>query len=128
MGFDLDEPGWQKNKGLRILGAGHRIELPWPDLTTYPPYGMARARMDLDELLARHAQKAGARLMERTAVTGPILDRAGRVVGVTAKPVDDRGRQAGAEIAFRGPIVIACAGVSARGAGALGPERPGHPQ
>src|SRR3546814_3567376 len=47
MGFDLDEPGWQKNKGLRIIGAGHRIELPWPDLTTYPPYGMARARMDL---------------------------------------------------------------------------------
>src|SRR3546814_13988344 len=78
MGFDLDEPGWQKNKGLRIIGAGHRIELPWPDLTTYPPYGMARARRDLAELLARHAQKAGARLMERTAVTGAILDQLGR--------------------------------------------------
>ncbi|NYG58856.1 geranylgeranyl reductase family protein [Nocardioides daedukensis] len=123
MGFDLDEPGWQKNKGLRIIGAGHRIELPWPDLTTYPPYGMARARMDLDELLARHAQKAGARLMERTSVTGPILDRAGRVVGVTAKPVDDRGRKAGDEIEFRAPVVIACDGVSARMAMALGLER-----
>src|SRR3546814_16450476 len=57
--------------------------------------------------------------MERTAVTGPILDRAGRVVGVTAKPVDDRGRKAGDEIEFRAPIVIACDGVSARMAMAL---------
>src|SRR3546814_18201526 len=61
--------------------------------------------------------------MERTAVTGPILDRAGRVVGVTAKPVDDRGRKAGDEIEFRAPIVIACDGVSARMAMALGLER-----
>ncbi|MDT0200691.1 geranylgeranyl reductase family protein [Nocardioides sp. AE5] len=124
MGFDLDAPGWQKNKGLRIIGAGHRIELPWPDLTTYPPFGMARARMDLDELLARHAQKAGARLMERTSVTGPILDpRTGRVVGVTARPVDDNGRRSGDEVEFRAPIVIACDGVSARMATALGIER-----
>ena len=39
MGFDLDQPGWQKNRGLRIKGAGHQIELPWPDLATYPPFG-----------------------------------------------------------------------------------------
>ena len=128
MGFDLDAPGWQKNEGLRIIGAGHRIELPWPDLASFPGYGMARARMDLDELLARHAEKAGARLMERTAVTGPILDDAtGRVVGVTARPVDDRGRpirgRDGAEDSYRAPIVIACDGVSARMATALGIER-----
>ena len=50
--------------------------------------------MDFDEILARHAQKAGARLMERTAVTGPVIDdRTGRVTGVTAHPVDDRGRR-----------------------------------
>ncbi|KRF16667.1 drug:proton antiporter [Nocardioides sp. Soil797] len=124
MGFDLDEGGWQKNKGLRIVGAGHRIELPWPDLTTYPPFGMARARMDLDELLARHAQKAGARLRENTAVTGPVYDdRTGRVVGVRAKSVDERGRKYGDELEFRAPVVIACDGVSARMATSLGIER-----
>jgi geranylgeranyl reductase family protein len=128
MGFDLDQPGWQKNKGLRIIGAGHRLELPWPDLASFPPYGMARARMDLDELLARHAQKAGARLTERTAVTGPIVDeRTGRVVGVTAKPVDDRGRplqgSAGDAVDYRAPLVVAADGVSARLATALGLER-----
>ena len=74
MGLDLDAPGWQRNRGLRIVGAGHRIELPWPDLATFPSYGMVRTRSDLDEILARHAEKAGARLMERTAVTGPVVD------------------------------------------------------
>jgi menaquinone-9 beta-reductase len=123
MGFDLDQPGWQKNKGLRIKGAGHTIELPWPDLATYPPFGMVRPRMELDELLARHAQKAGARLLERTSVTGPLLDRSGRVVGVMAKPVDDRGRKTGDEVSYAAPIVIACDGVSARMAMALGIER-----
>ncbi len=84
MGIDLDAPGWARNQGLRIVGAGHRLELPWPELASFPPYGMVRTRMDFDEILARHAEKAGARLMERTAVTGPVVDeRTGRVVGVT---------------------------------------------
>lgn len=124
LGFDLDEPGWQKNRGLRIVGAGHRLELPWPELASFPPYGAVRTRMDLDELLARHAEKAGARLQERTAVTGPVLDeRTGRVVGVSAKPVDDRGRRVGEEVTYRAPLVVAADGVSARIAVALGLER-----
>ena len=124
MGIDLDGPGWMRNKGLRIVGAGHRLELPWPDLATFPAYGLVRTRTDLDEVLARHAEKAGARLLERTAVTGPVLDeRTGRVTGVTAKPVDEKGRKAGDEVTYTAPVVIACDGVSARLAIALGLER-----
>jgi geranylgeranyl reductase family protein len=81
--------------------------------------------MDFDEILARHAEKAGARLTERTAVTGPVLDeQTGRVVGVNARPVSDaqmdRGRRTGEEVTYRAPIVIAADGVSARMALALG--------
>jgi len=124
MGIDIDAPGWIRNKGLRIVGAGHRIELPWPDLASYPAYGLVRTRMDLDELLARHAHKAGARLYEATAVTGPLVDeRTGRVVGVTARAVDERGRKVGEELTYRAPVVIAADGVSARIAIALGLER-----
>jgi geranylgeranyl reductase family protein len=124
MGVDLDAPGWMRNKGLRIVGAGHSLELPWPELASYPPYGMVRTRTDLDEILARHAEKAGARLMERTAVTGPVVEeRTGRVVGVTAKPVDDRGRRVDDEIELRAPVVVACDGVAARLATALGLQR-----
>ena len=124
MGIDVDGPGWARNKGLRIVGAGHRLELPWPELASFPNYGLVRTRMDLDEILARHAEKAGARLMERTAVTGPVIDeRTGRVTGVTAKPVDDQGRRTGAETTYSAPVVIACDGVSARIGIALGLER-----
>src|SRR3954453_21724690 len=125
MGIDVDGPGWGRNKGLRIVGAGHRLELPWPELTSFPPYGLCRTRMDLDEVLARHAEKAGARLTERTAVTGPLVDeRSGRVVGVTARRLDDRGRRLGGDdLELRAPVVIACDGVSARLAIALGLER-----
>ncbi|HET9858225.1 MAG TPA: geranylgeranyl reductase family protein [Nocardioidaceae bacterium] len=124
LGIDLDAPGWTRNNGLRIVGAGHRLELPWPELASFPPYGMVRTRMDFDEILARHAEKAGARLMERTAVTGPVLDeRTGRVVGVTAKPVDDQGRKLGDETTYSAPLVIACDGVSSRLATSLGLER-----
>ena len=87
MGVPIPEDGgWLRNKGLRIIGGGGRIELPWPDISSYPGFGMVRNRLDFDEILARHAQKAGARLLEGTNVTGPILDdRTGRIVGVTAR-------------------------------------------
>ena len=124
MGLDLDQPGWQRNKGLRIVGAGHRLELPWPELASVPDFGMVRTRIELDEILARHAQKAGARLLERTNVGGPVFDdRTGRVVGVSARAVDERGRKAGDEIIYRAPIVVAGDGVSARMATALGIDR-----
>jgi geranylgeranyl reductase family protein len=124
MGVDVDAPGWQRNRGLRIVGAGHRLELPWPDLASFPPYGLVRTRMDLDELLARHAEKAGARLREGMSVTRPLVDeRTGRVTGVAARPVDERGRKAGDEVTFTAPLVIAADGVSARIAIALGLER-----
>ena len=97
--------GWLRNKGLRIIGGGGRIELDWPDLSCFPGYGMVRTRTDFDEILARHAEKAGARLLESVKVTGPLLDeRTGRITGVTTKD----GRQ------FRGRFVVAADGNSSR--------------
>jgi geranylgeranyl reductase family protein len=109
------EAGWLRNKGLRIYGGGTRLELPWPDLATYPGYGLVRPRADFDELLARQAAKAGAWLHERTTVTAPIVrDRDGRVVGAVA--VDEEGRQ----VEYRAPLVICSDGNSSRFSLALG--------
>jgi menaquinone-9 beta-reductase len=103
--------GWLRNKGLRIIGGGGRIELDWPDLSSYPGYGLVRTRADFDQILARHAQKAGARLLEGVNVTGPLLDdRTGRITGVTARD----GRQ------FRGRLVVAADGNSSRLSVAMG--------
>jgi menaquinone-9 beta-reductase len=116
--------GWLQNKGLRIIGGGGRIELNWPDLSSYPGYGMVRTRLDFDEILARHAQKAGARLLEGVNVTGPLIDEAtGRIAGVTARQaVSGAGEGAGraaepaeaAERNFRARLVIAADGNSSR--------------
>jgi menaquinone-9 beta-reductase len=121
MGVDTSlDGGWLRNRGLRILGGGNRLEIPWPDLAEYPSYGLVRRRTDFDETLARVAAKSGARLRERTAVTGPVVDeRSGRVVGVTARTVDEDGRK-GPETAYRAPVVIAADGNSSRLSLALG--------
>ena len=118
-----EEDGWIRNRGLRVHGGGHAIELPWPELSSYPSYGLAMRRSGLDQLLVEHARAAGAKVLERTAVTGPLLDeRTGRVVGVRAKGED------GNELVLRAPVVVASDGVSSRLATALGrsprPDRP----
>jgi geranylgeranyl reductase family protein len=119
MGVTADPAdGWIRNQGLRVVAGGRTWELPWPDVTAYPGYGMARSRMTLDHRLAQHAQASGAKLLERTKVTGPLLDeRTGRVVGVHAE--SDDGRPA----TYRAPVVVAADGVSSRFATALGIAR-----
>src|SRR5437667_670035 len=113
MGIDTSEKsGWLRNKGLRVIGGGVRMELDWPDLASFPSYGLTRTRLDFDELLARQAQKAGAELLTRHNVTGPVLDN-DRVVGVTAKTPDGT-------VEVHAPLVLAADGVSARFALALG--------
>ena len=62
-----------------------RLELDWPELSSYPGYGLVRTRASLDEQLARRAQAAGVKLLEGTTVTGPLLDSDGRIVGVEAQ-------------------------------------------
>ncbi|AKT51225.1 geranylgeranyl reductase family protein [Arsenicicoccus sp. oral taxon 190] len=115
------EDGWIRNRGLRIVGAGQTFQLDWPESSSFPGFGTARARATLDETLARHAQAAGARLHEGVSVTAPILQD-GRVVGVTAKVLQD-GRATGETRAWRAPVVVACDGVSSRLATAVGREK-----
>jgi menaquinone-9 beta-reductase len=119
MGVPLPESdGWLRNQGLRIIGGGGRIELPWPELSSYPGFGLVRTRLDFDEILARHAQKAGARLLEGVNVTGPLRDdRTGRVIGVTARETVNG---EAAQHTFRGRVVVAADGNSSRLSVAMG--------
>jgi len=139
MGITVDKKdGWLRNKGLRIIGGGGRIELDWPDLSAFPGFGAVRTRTDFDQILARHAQKAGARLLENVTVTGATVDeRTARVTGVTAREAAGQAaegagrasaRQDGAERAFGARLVIAADGNSSRLSVSLGrhkrPDRP----
>jgi geranylgeranyl reductase family protein len=117
MGISVTEQdGWVRNKGLRVIGAGKRLELPWPELASYPGYGLVRTRHDLDETLARRAQQAGARLHEGVTVTAPVRsERTGRITGVVAKTADD-----GEDRTYRARVVVAADGNSSRLSLAMG--------
>ena len=117
MGISVTEQdGWVRNKGLRVIGAGKRLELPWPELASYPGYGLVRTRHDLDETLARRAQQAGARLHEGVTVTAPVRsERTGRITGVVAKAADG-----GEDRTYRARVVVAADGNSSRLSVAMG--------
>ncbi|MBD3689336.1 geranylgeranyl reductase family protein [Nanchangia anserum] len=126
MGIDPNaEEGWQKNRGLTVIGGGHRIQLPWPESSTLPGYGMARARMDLDHRLLTQAKRAGARVFEGMTVTEPLRGRDGAVVGVRVVPTGERDRD---PIDVKARYVVDAGGASARLATAVGlaknPARP----
>ncbi|MFP5225771.1 MAG: geranylgeranyl reductase family protein [Actinomycetota bacterium] len=137
LGLDTTGPEWARSEGLRIIGAGHTLELPWPELNGWPGYALVRARLDLDELLLRHAEKAGATVWTETEVVDPILDPDGVVIGVRCRsvqsPDDDqpslfdghakRGRVRGEILEVRAPVVIAADGVANRFGQALGIRR-----
>jgi len=134
LGVDVsEEAGWLRNKGLRVIAGGMRLELDWPELSSYPGYGLVRTRASLDEQLARRAQAAGAKLLEGTTVTGPLLNSDGRIVGVQAqaeaeekpKPKprsksDNAERADGATVTYRARAVIAADGNSSRLSVAMG--------
>jgi flavin-dependent dehydrogenase len=93
------------------------VELPWPQLASFPDFGLTLPREELDLRLVRHAQAAGAHLQENTTVTAPLVDSAtGRIVGVKAQTPDG-------EQFFRSQVVIAADGASTRLATAAGREK-----
>ena len=74
MGIDTEDPGFERVLGLRVHARGTTIDLPWPELSTYPGYGLVMPRDGFDHLLAQRAVKAGARMLEATEVVGPVRD------------------------------------------------------
>jgi geranylgeranyl reductase family protein len=110
MGIDTSEKaGWLQNRGLRVIGGGVRLELDWPELASFPSYGLVRTRLDFDDMLAKRAAEAGATLLTGVNVTGPVLDSDGRAIGVHAKV--GPGRE---PVQYRAPLVVAADGVSGK--------------
>lgn len=115
MEIDTTGPTWARADGLRIIGGGVTLELPWPELNAFPGYALVQTRLDFDSLLVEAARKAGATIWEETEVTGALVDD-GVVTGVQVGSNGDR-----ADV--RAPIVIASDGVANRFGMALGAKR-----
>ena len=124
MGIDIsEEAGWLRNKGLRVIGGGVRLELDWPDLASFPDYGLVRTRVDFDELLARQAQKAGAGCTSAQR-RRPDPRRPHRPDHRRRTP---RSATEKREVTYRAPLVVAADGNSARLSARDGPARARRP-
>jgi menaquinone-9 beta-reductase len=117
MGVDPLDPGFTRVDSLRTYGVnGTVIDLPWPKLRSFPSFGVVRTRLDLDDLLAARAGKAGARFLQGAEATGPIRDEAGWVTGGTIK-------EDGHVTEVRARFVVAADGASSRFAQQAGVAR-----
>lgn len=115
--------GWRRNKGLRLIAGGRTIELPWPEVSDFPEYGLIRTRLGFDQELARHAQAAGAVVLERHSVTEALRNEDGRVTGVRAALLDESGRKTGETRDFSADVVLAADGNSTRTAVSAGLQK-----
>ncbi len=117
MGVDPLEPGFTRVDSLRTYGVnGTVIDLPWPKLQSFPSYGVVRTRLDLDNLLANRAVKAGARFLQGVEATKPIRDENGWVTGGIIKEDGDVRE-------VRARFVVAADGASSRFAQQAGVSR-----
>jgi geranylgeranyl reductase family protein len=115
MGVDTSEKaGWLQNKGLRVIGGGVRLELDWPELASFPGYGLVRTRLDFDDMLAKRAVEAGAVLRTQVTVTGPVLDADGHAIGVRAKVGPGKAGTDQDGVQYRAPLIVAADGVSGK--------------
>jgi menaquinone-9 beta-reductase len=110
MGVDPDERGFERVSGLRVYSRDAMIELPWPELQAWPGYGLVMTRLDFDALLVDRAQKAGARLMERTEALEPLLVE-GWVRGATVRSAEDDDAE---PTEIRARYVVAADGAASR--------------
>ena len=117
LGVDTDDPRFERHEGLRIYSRKVTLELAWPDLEDFPPFGLMMTRSEFDELLARHAEKAGAQLMERTEALAPIQED-GWVTGARIRRADQD-----QEATVRARFVIAADGAPSRFASQAGVRR-----
>jgi geranylgeranyl reductase family protein len=116
MGVDPTEPGFTPVDGLRTYGVdGVVIDLPWPELQDFPQLGVVRTRFDLDNLLAERAVKAGARFLQGTEATGPLMNE-GWVAGAALS-------EDGKTTQVRARYVAAADGASSRFAAQAGVTR-----
>lgn len=84
MGLGSEFTSWERVRGLRIHAAGRSMELPWPELDEWCNYGLVKPRKDLDKLVLENAERAGAKVLQKTQVAEPIFTD-GVMTGFIAK-------------------------------------------
>ncbi|MEY4607757.1 MAG: hypothetical protein RLY45_2517 [Actinomycetota bacterium] len=116
MGLAEELSTYHRYSGLRATGMGRALELEWPSHPVYPQHGYVVRRRDLDHMVARNAERAGAVLLQHHEALDPIVER-GFVRGAMVRNGDGVPRE------MRAKYVIVADGANSRFGRALGTSR-----
>ncbi len=108
---------FHRYEGLRATAHGKALELKWPTHPIYPQYGYVVRRRELDMMVARNAQDAGAKLLEEHEAIAPIIESDCVRGAMVTNKVD------GSTIAIHAQYVIIADGANSRFGRAIGTSR-----
>src|SRR6516165_9531118 len=66
--------GWRPTKGVRLVAGRSRLEVDWPELASFPGYGMVRGREAFEAPPPPPAQRPGAPRRGGSPGPGPLLE------------------------------------------------------
>ena len=111
--------------GLRSCGFGQEVAMRWPDHPSFPSYGYAITRLDLDAMVAERAVAAGASLFTGVEAVDLLdltpaetVDQLASAAGLVVK-----NKSSGTTSELRGRIVVVADGANSRIGRALGTQR-----
>ena len=117
MGLGDQLSQFHRYEGLRATAHGKALELKWPTHPIYPQYGYVVRRRELDMMVARNAQDAGAKLLEEHEAIAPIIESDCVRGAMVTNKVD------GSTIAIHAQYVIIADGANSRFGRAIGTSR-----
>lgn len=117
MGLTSQLETFHRYDGLRAIAHGKTLEMRWPEHPIFPQHGYVVKRSQLDQMVAEHAEKAGATLWTGAEAKEPIIE-SGLVVG--AKVLN---KESGDEKTVRAKYIVVADGSLSRFGRALGSAR-----
>lgn len=121
MGLGDDLTRYHRFEGLRALAYGRELLLHWPKHPDFGEYGYVITRADLDALVARRAEKAGAVILEGCEALAPLGPEARS--GGPARGAAVNEHATGANFEITAGVVIVADGANSRFGRALGAVR-----
>jgi geranylgeranyl reductase family protein len=126
MGLAGELSGRHRHEGLRALGFGKEMLLPWPDAPGFGRHGYVITRYELDEMVANHAVKAGATMWNGHEAVAPLVtpdepgDRSGHQPCGGARVKE---KSSGDEVEVEARCVVVADGANSRFGWSLGTAR-----
>lgn len=117
MGLSSQLSQFHRYEGLRATAHGKALELQWPTHPIYPQYGYVVRRRELDMMVARNAQNAGAKLLEEHEAVAPIMEK-GCVRGAMVT-----NKQNNTTVAINADYVLIADGANSRFGRSMGTSR-----